>query len=271
MAPAMSPRDIHAGQAQICIYVLYTLHVWCHNSFTAERVGLVGAAAGRWAAHPPPCPSQSVKSAQGQTTKNSGTCALGRLGRDPIVPTAAGSLTLGVRLGRFSECRRPSLAIVFACSLPCTLMWEGTCKYKPALRWGPCAMDTKLAHAPVTRAYGHSHNSSTLFCLAALQRKPGQCPTRGGGWLVPTRGSLLSISHPPPLRARRDGAMMTGIHTPPHPPLPPTVVVFVSGLIQLHPTTKGHEATDTGLAYAPVSQAHGHNHIVQCFACCTAA
>ena len=33
----------------------------------------------------------------------------------------------------------------------------------------------------------------------------------------------------------------------------------------------GHEATETGLAYAPVSQAHGHNHIVQCFACCTAA
>ena len=29
--------------------------------------------------------------------------------------------------------------------------------------------------------------------------------------------------------------------------------------------TKGHEATDNGLAYAPVSQAHGHNHIVQCF------
>ena len=34
---------------------------------------------------------------------------------------------------------------------------------------------------------------------------------------------------------------------------------------------KGHEATETGLAYAPASQAHGHNHIVQCFACCTAA
>ena len=30
--------------------------------------------------------------------------------------------------------------------------------------------------------------------------------------------------------------------------------------------TQGHEATETGLAYAPVSQAHGHNHIVQCFA-----
>ena len=34
---------------------------------------------------------------------------------------------------------------------------------------------------------------------------------------------------------------------------------------------KGHEATETGLAYAPVSQAHGHNHIVQCVPCCTAA
>ena len=34
---------------------------------------------------------------------------------------------------------------------------------------------------------------------------------------------------------------------------------------------RGHEATETGLAYAPVSQAHGHNHIVQCSACCTAA
>ena len=29
---------------------------------------------------------------------------------------------------------------------------------------------------------------------------------------------------------------------------------------------QGHEATDTGLAYAPVSQAHGDHHIVQCFA-----
>ena len=33
----------------------------------------------------------------------------------------------------------------------------------------------------------------------------------------------------------------------------------------------GHEATETGLAYAPVSQAHSHNHIVQCVSCCTAA
>ena len=28
----------------------------------------------------------------------------------------------------------------------------------------------------------------------------------------------------------------------------------------------GHEATDTRFAYAPVSQAHGHHHSVQCFA-----
>ena len=33
----------------------------------------------------------------------------------------------------------------------------------------------------------------------------------------------------------------------------------------------GHEATNTGFAYAPVSQAHGHHHSLQCFACCTAA
>ena len=33
----------------------------------------------------------------------------------------------------------------------------------------------------------------------------------------------------------------------------------------------GHEATDTGLAYAPVSQANGHNHIVQRISRCTAA
>jgi hypothetical protein len=26
---------------------------------------------------------------------------------------------------------------------------------------------------------------------------------------------------------------------------------------------KGHEATETGFAYAPVSQAHGHNHIAK--------
>ena len=26
------------------------------------------------------------------------------------------------------------------------------------------------------------------------------------------------------------------------------------------PVMQGHEATDTGLAYAPVSQAHGHHH-----------
>ena len=36
--------------------------------------------------------------------------------------------------------------------------------------------------------------------------------------------------------------------------------------LSVFPSVKGHEATDTGLAYAPVSQAHGHHHTVQCFA-----
>ena len=50
----------------------------------------------------------------------------------------------------------------------------------------------------------------------------------------------MSISQPPPpLLARRDGAMTTGIHSPPVPPLPPTVVVFMSGLFRLHPIARG--------------------------------
>ena len=39
----------------------------------------------------------------------------------------------------------------------------------------------------------------------------------------------------------------------------------------VRPASWGHEATETGFAYAPVSQAHGNNHIVQCHVCCTAA
>ena len=58
----------------------------------------------------------------------------------------------------------------------------------------------------------------------------------GGGKLACAHGeSRMSISQPPPpLLARRDGAMTTGIHSPPVPPLPPTVVVFMSGLFGLH-------------------------------------
>ena len=42
-------------------------------------------------------------------------------------------------------------------------------------------------------------------------------------------------------------------------PLPPLLPLGAVGV-------EGHEATDTGLAYAPVSQAHGHHHTVQCCA-----
>ena len=42
-------------------------------------------------------------------------------------------------------------------------------------------------------------------------------------------------------------------------PLPDHFRVVV-GAVEL--ITRGHEATETGLAYAPVSQAHGHNPIV---------
>ena len=41
---------------------------------------------------------------------------------------------------------------------------------------------------------------------------------------------------------------------------------FVRGVCVLCSKEEGgHEATDIGLAYAPVSQAHGNHHIVQCF------
>ena len=48
----------------------------------------------------------------------------------------------------------------------------------------------------------------------------------------------------------------------------PTYPQYVYFGLPTHPDShalNGHEATDIGLAYAPVSQAHGHNHIVQCF------
>ena len=49
--------------------------------------------------------------------------------------------------------------------------------------------------------------------------------------------------------------------TPCFPYFPPCAVVPICSFF-----SGGHEATDTGLAYAPVSQAHGHHPSVQCFA-----
>ena len=52
----------------------------------------------------------------------------------------------------------------------------------------------------------------------------------------------------------------------------PTACTLALWWLKFGPTELvGHEATETGLAYAPVSEAHGHNHTVQCFACCTPA
>ena len=72
------------------------------------------------------------------------------------------------------------------------------------------------------------------------------------------RGAVLPTSDDPPRRV--DGW-----------PVWARLVLCFCAPVALCMCVWGHEATETGLAYAPVSQAHGHNHIVQCFACCTAA
>ena len=80
-----------------------------------------------------------------------------------------------------------------------------------------------------------------------------------------------------PARARRANATGGGRSNGPYADSPPLSDHFQGGgglgLGGGRGAAKkgGHEATETGFAYAPVSQAHGHYHIVQCLACCTAA
>ena len=72
----------------------------------------------------------------------------------------------------------------------------------------------------------------------------------------PVRGWLVTALLPPPWRAppRARGAALA-------------LVEHVGTLYR-----EGHEATDTGLAYAPLSQAHGHHHTqFNVLPCCTAA
>ena len=72
-------------------------------------------------------------------------------------------------------------------------------------------------------------------------KSPGKTTVQGWGkiGLRPRGVADVHFPTPRPLLARRDGAMTTGIHSPPVPPLPPTVVVFMSGLFRLHPIARG--------------------------------
>ena len=86
------------------------------------------------------------------------------------------------------------------------------------------------------------------------------CGPKTGGWgfeawafLPAGRGCTLRC----PI-----GATAAGVQAMCPPALPVSVVVEFAVVVS---PARGHEATDSGLAYAPVSQAHGHNHIVQCF------
>ena len=136
-------------------------------------------------------------------------------------------------------------------------------KAKPARplhlkRSGPSS-DVESAHRGAPPRQGPSASSSSSVA-PPLARRTGFIDTghlgRAVGEVCEQAGCVACP--PPPARVPPvQGAMrqrILGSHTP--PPLSPR---------------GGHEATETGLAYAPVSQAHGHNHMVQCFACCTAA
>ena len=81
----------------------------------------------------------------------------------------------------------------------------------------------------------------TCTCLCAYAAMFGSSIQLGWGkiGLRPRGVTDVHFPNPPPLLARRDGAMTTGIHSPPVPPLPPTVVVFMSGLFRLHPIARG--------------------------------
>ena len=90
--------------------------------------------------------------------------------------------------------------------------------------------------------------------------------SRGGGeatWLQGSApagaGERLTGSRPAPVRAALYGGRAGAPVWPPAREGPPKHLAHSRRLR----SRGGHEATETGLAYAPVSQAHGHNHIVQ--------
>ena len=126
-----------------------------------------------------------------------------------------------------------------------------------------------------------------------LSLMPCDCPGGGGGVLPRLSGgrrrhgppgavpcgvgvNRLLLPPPPPPPSKEESATPGGRPVPtPGAGTPARATVSwreMSPKMSASPwEEEGHEATETGLAYAPVSQAHGHNHIVQCFACCTAA
>ena len=89
----------------------------------------------------------------------------------------------------------------------------------------------------------------------------------GENWLEPTGGHGCPFPKPPPLLARRDGAMTTGIHSPPVPPLPPTVVVFMSGLFRLHPINININIKRTKKAKVKILWATGFEPRISRFEC----
>ena len=124
-----------------------------------------------------------------------------------------------------------------------------------------CTRRRRHAVGPVQRRRRRSTALRWLSCVVG----PGRSSSRRAGegrrtfstWYIPTelyRRLRLTRATLPTCIKEGGAQALTGIGTGP-----------------THARTdlrveEGHEATDTGRAYAPVSQAHGHHHSVQCFA-----
>ena len=122
-----------------------------------------------------------------------------------------------------------------------------------------CCAGHRSLPTPLGLAWGGEPSRPSLHRL--LARGPGTAVCRGLAEVPlppPTLAGLPSCTSAPPPPRGVDAPILVVAAMPLWPPLP----LPVPGRRR----RRGHEATDTGLAYAPVSQAHGHHHSTHCCA-----
>ena len=97
------------------------------------------------------------------------------------------------------------------------------------------------------------------------------CPSPHlGRWLGPFGVHQVTVPHPPLGKDKEQGRTRRGGGEGGCFPLQ-AVTSMVTKLVCLNATHRGHEATDTELAYTPVSQAYGHRHNSLCALVCLVA